>query len=106
MRVDREREGMIHMNENLENNAIELNENELEEVTGGKHTYITGDTGKSNVRTGPGLSYKSLGTLHKEESARYLHETSVDDRGVVWYKIKWNGREAWVSSRYTVKEKF
>jgi len=94
---------MNEINENM--NAIELNDSELEAVTGGKHSYITGHSGKSNVRTGPGLAYRSLGTLHKDESARYLHETSVDDRGVTWYKIRWNGREAWVSSRYTIKEK-
>lgn len=96
------------MNTMTENgNFFELSDVELEDVTGGKtHTYITGDDGKSNVRTGPGLKYKSLGVLHVDESARYLHETSTDDRGVVWYKIKWNGREAWVSSRYTAKVKF
>ena len=94
---------MNEINENM--NVTELNDSELESITGGKHSYITGNTGKSNVRTGPGLNYKSLGTLHKDESARYLHETSVDDRGVTWYKIRWNGREAWVSSRYTIKER-
>lgn len=94
------------MNEEKNLNAVELTDDALEQVSGGSHSYITGDTGKSNVRTGPGLSYKSLGVLHKEESARYLHDTAVDERGVVWYKIRWNGREAWVSSKYTVKERY
>jgi hypothetical protein len=40
------------------------------------------------------------------DDARYLGETSIDDRGVLWYKIKWNGREAWVSSKYTCKVKY
>lgn len=93
------------MNTIEEKNIIELNEEDLETIVGGKHSYITGDNGKSNVRTGPGLAYKSLGVLHRDESARYLHDTAVDDRGVTWYKIRWNGREAWVSSRYTVKER-
>ena len=65
--------------------------------------YVTGDTGKSNVRTGPGLSYKSIGVLHKGEEAKYLGKSARDDRGVVWYKIDWKGRNAWVSSRYTAK---
>lgn len=96
------------MNDNILNNekAVELTDTELEEVVGGKHTYIEGNDGKSNVRTGPGLKYKSIGVLHVGEEARFLGDTSVDDRGVLWYKIKWNGREAWVSSRYTLKVKY
>ena len=92
-------------NENIMN-AAELNDAELEQVSGGKHSYITGDDGKSHVRKGPGLNYASVGVLHKEESARYLHETSTDDRGIVWYKIRWDNKEAWVSSLYTKKERF
>ena len=93
------------MNEN-EEKIVALTEEELAEVTGGKHSYIEGDDGKSYVRTGPGLGYKSLGVLHRGEYARYLHETSVDERGVVWYKIRWNGRDAWVSSMYTRKVRY
>ena len=88
------------MNENMS----ELHLDELEAVSGGK-SYITGDSGKSNVRLGPGLKYNSIGVLHKEEEAKFLGKTSTDERGVVWYKIDWHGREAWVSSRYTAKVK-
>lgn len=66
-----------------------------------KASYVIGKTGKSNVRTGPGLSYKEVGVLHKEETATYLGEQSTDERGVVWYKIRWKGEERWVSSKYT-----
>ena len=62
---------------------------------------VVGNTGKSNVHTGPGLSYKSIGVLHKGESAAFLNKTSVDERGVTWYKITWKGKDAWVSSKYT-----
>ena len=96
------------MNENMLNNEniVELTDTELENVAGGKYDYIEGNDGKSNVRTGPGLDYKSIGVLHKGEDAKYLGKTSIDDRGVVWYKVKWNGRDAWVSSRYTIKVKY
>lgn len=63
--------------------------------------YVVGDTGKSNVHTGPGLSYKVIGVLRVDDSAKYLEKTSVDNRGVVWYKITWKGENAWVSSKYT-----
>ncbi len=66
-----------------------------------KTSYVIGKTGKSHVRTGPGLAYDDVGVLHKEESATYLGEQSVDERGVVWYKIKWKGQARWVSSKYT-----
>ena len=54
------------MNENLENrDMVELDDSELEAVTGGR-TVIVGDSGKSNVRTGPtwttGPSACSTGT--------------------------------------------
>ena len=97
------------MNENineLNEKIIALTDEELESVTGGKHRYIEGDSGKSYVHTGPGLDYKKLGVLHRGEDAKYLGETSIDERGVLWYKIRWNGQSAWVSSRYTKKVKY
>ena len=64
-------------------------------------SYVVGTSGDSNVRSGPGLGYSSIGGLSEGESAPYLGETSVDERGVAWYNISSNGRSAWVSSRYT-----
>ena len=95
-------------NENLETgeSIVLLSEEELQQVAGGKERYIEGDSGKSNVRTGPGLEYKSIGTLHRGESARYLGKTATDDRGVLWYMIRWDGHDAWVSSMYTKKVKY
>ena len=95
-------ENMNELNEKI----IALTDEEMESVAGGRHSYIEGDDGKSYVRTGPGLDYKSIGVLHRDEDAKYLGETSVDDRGVLWYKIRWNGRSAWVSSMYTRKVRY
>ena len=97
------------MNENtneLNEKIVALTDEELESVSGGKHSYIEGDDGKSFIRTGPGLDYKSIGVLHRGEDAKYLGETSIDDRGVLWYKIRWNGHSAWVSSMYTKKVRY
>ena len=33
-------------------------------------------------------------------TATYLDDYSVDERGVTWYKISYNGGTGWVSSRY------
>ena len=93
---------MLEINE-LNLNVTELSDDDLEAVSGGKSRYIMGDNGKSNVRTGPGRDYRSIGVLHRGEDARYLGKTATDERGVVWYKIRWDGRDAWVSSMYTRK---
>ena len=92
----------------VENNEkiVALTDEELASIAGGSQKYIEGDDGKSNVRVGPGLDYKSIGTLHVGEDAQYLGETETDWRGVDWYKIRWNGRIAWVSSMYTCKVKY
>jgi uncharacterized protein YgiM (DUF1202 family) len=94
------------MNEELNEKIIALTDEELESISGGRHSYIEGDDGKSFVRTGPGLGYKSIGTLRRGDDAKYLGETSIDERGVLWYKIRFNGKSAWVSSRYTKKVRY
>ena len=48
------------MNEELNEKIVALSEEEMEAVTGGKHSYIEGDDGKSHVRTGPGLGYNQI----------------------------------------------
>ena len=62
---------------------------------------VYGATGDSNIRSTPSLSGKSLGTLPQGASATYLGQSSVDSRGVAWYKISYGGVTGWVSSRYT-----
>lgn len=47
-----------------------------------------------NVRTGPGTSYESIGYLHNGDKVTILGESNG------WYKIDFNGREAWVSGKY------
>ena len=64
-------------------------------------SYVKGVSGDSNMRTGPGLGYDSIGALKKGESAEYLNESSIDDRGAAWYRISFNGTTGWVSSKYT-----
>jgi len=58
-------------------------------------------TGSVNIRAGAGLNYKSIGNMGKGKTATYLGETKKDGRGVAWYKIKYNGKTGWVSSKYS-----
>ena len=58
--------------------------------------------GDSNVRSKPNLNGAQMGILKKGRSATYTEVSSKDSRGVVWYKIKFEGKTGWVSSKYTV----
>lgn len=84
------------LQENLAQNDQEADNNSSD-----TRSYVKGVSGDSNVRTGPGLDYSSVGTLHKESTASFLGKISTDARGVDWYKISYSGGEYWVSSRYT-----
>ena len=52
------------------------------------------NTESLNVRSGPSTSYSKLGTLSKGTKVEVLSESNG------WSKIKYNGKEAYVSSQY------
>lgn len=63
---------------------------------------VVGTSGDSNLRTGPGLGYSKTGyVLHQGASATFLGDTSVDGRGIAWYRVSYAGITGWVSSMYT-----
>jgi uncharacterized protein YraI len=58
-------------------------------------------TGDLNIRSGPGLGYQDKGTMGKGDVAEYLNDYEIDERGVVWYKVRFGTKIGWVSSRYS-----
>ena len=56
-------------------------------------------TGTVWMRSGPGLSYDQVSSLSEGKSLEYLGESSVDDRGVAWYKVSDGKNTGWVSSK-------
>ena len=58
-------------------------------------------TGNVWMRSGPGLSYSQFTSFSKGRSLTYLGESSVDNRGVTWYKVSSGKHTGWVSSRYS-----
>lgn len=58
-------------------------------------------TGDVWLRTGPGRDYEAVSILSSGKTFEYLGESSVDERGVAWYRINAGGKEGWVSSRYS-----
>lgn len=63
-----------------------------------KYVEVTGD--KLNVRSGPGLSYKDIGTVYKGDKLPYKGQTVCTD-GRDWYLIEYKGKNGWVSSKYS-----
>ena len=63
----------------------------------GSTAYTTGDV---NLRSGPGLSYDTVGSIGSGVYIEYLGESSVDERGVAWYHVRYNGMTGWSSSKY------
>ena len=92
------------MDNNEIKNAIELSEENLEEVSGGRssgHRRVKAVSGDTYVRKHPDKDSADIGVLCRGDSATYLEEKRWDDRDVVWYKISFHGHKGWVSSRYT-----
>jgi len=85
-------------------NAVELNEEALEEVTGGNGANgrrVKAVSGDTYVRKHPDKDTADIGVLYRGDSVPYLEEKRWDDRDVVWYKVSFHGHKGWVSSRYT-----
>lgn len=62
--------------------------------------------GWTNVRSGPGLSYRRVGkvgspTIKKAFAVRLTSEVGRKE-GVAWYRISYNGRPAWVQNLRTL----
>lgn len=63
--------------------------------------YVEAVSGDTYLRNEPSInSSKKLETIHKGETAVYLGEHAVDNRGVTWYYVNFGGLTGWVSSRY------
>ena len=59
-------------------------------------------TGNANLRAGAGVNYATIGVTSKGAKATFLNASALDDHGVVWFKINYNGKIGWVSSEYAV----
>lgn len=58
-------------------------------------------TGDANARSNPSLNGYKLGVVTQGSWLTYRNVYSVDDRGVMWYGIIFDGLDAWISSRYS-----
>ena len=58
------------------------------------------DGGQVYLRKGPGLDYAEVKVIKAGKTAKYLGTTKKDSRGVAWYKVSFNNKTGWVSSKY------
>lgn len=63
---------------------------------------VAATKGSTYLRSSYSINAKILTTLSKGEEAKYLGVYKFDDRNVKWYKVRYNGKTGWVSSKYTV----
>lgn len=57
-------------------------------------------SGDCNVRSAPSIHASSIGVVGPYADLDWMYDKSVDDRGVTWYKVRYNGGSGWVSSKY------
>ena len=84
--------------------AIELTDEELEAIAGGAKIKITAPE-SVNVRKHPSLKSRIIGYLNHGDKVTYDGATQYDDRGVLWYRVRFNNTIGWVSSKYSKKVK-
>ncbi len=53
------------------------------------------------LRRGPGLGYDTITTVPEGKSLTYTGRAEADSRGVVWYSVRYQGGNGWVSSKYS-----
>ena len=59
-------------------------------------------TGDVNIRREAALQAESIGTVRADEQLAWLGGTAVDERGMIWFEVAWNGTgSGWVSARYS-----
>ena len=63
--------------------------------------YTVRTFGDSNVRSKPSLSGSSLGAVKSGHVFDYAGSASVDDRGVIWYKVFYKDDSGWVSGKFS-----
>ena len=56
--------------------------------------------GDCSIRAKANKDSTRLGVIKEGKTAEYLGKSKKDSRGVVWYKIEYQGVTGWVSSRY------
>ncbi len=83
----------IHDIEELD--LVELSDDELEEVAGGKKSiYVKAKV--ANIRSGPGKEYAEIWAMGRDDELVYLGEKKKDKHGKLWIKVKAVHKTGWI----------
>ena len=63
--------------------------------------YVQATGGDVYLRTSPSLNGEKLDAMQENQTAAYLNGSAIDERGVLWYRVRFEGQTGWISSRYT-----
>ena len=87
---------MANENMDLDLEVLELTDEELDMVNGGKKgsLYVKGK--RVNVRSGPGTDYRSIALMQKGDELGYLGEKKKDSHGKTWIKVDCVSMVGWV----------
>jgi|GEM_PF-5881526 hypothetical protein len=85
------------MNEIPENDILELEDAELEAVSGGKD-ILKVRKGEVNIRAGAGKDYPVIAIMCRGDELLNLYEKKKDSRGKTWMKVRAVNQNGWVRS--------
>ena len=82
-----------------ENNFVELSQQELEEVFGGKNQTVRAGKVGAPIHSGPGSEFAVIAKTTKDAIATYTGEMKFV-KGESWIHIAWNGKAGWILAKY------
>lgn len=86
---------MIYEEMELELDGVELTDDELEEVSGGKKSLYV-KAREANIRSGPGKEYSIVWGMGKGDELVFLGEKQKDRHGKTWIKVKAVCASGWI----------
>ena len=79
-----------------ENESLELTDEELESVTGGKYKTIKVKVSEANLRSGPGTNFGVVLRLKKREKISFLGTKAKDAHGKTWLYVNVGNYDGWI----------
>ena len=89
---------MMNINENEQVVVVELDEEELDEISGGRQVQSLGHS--VYIRTGAGPDYGIIGRVKNGELLAYAGKIQKGSDGCKWYQVHWNGTYGWICGKY------
>ena len=78
--------------------VLELSEDSLDAVTGGKSVTLKVKASEVNVRSGPGTNFGINGRLRRGDKVAYLSDRKKDRDGKTWLYVSNGYINGWIRS--------